>query len=478
MNLWAKALALSGFIILALLTFSCEEEINEIGLPVENSLNLQYYEYDVPVSMVWVDSVLSSNTGLLYSGSYDFQGGGRVQATTYIPMQPITFYPNVNVPDSALTLTEVFLNMDVVTSIDGDMPTTETLRLYELADTINTREEYFTENTAALGNLIGEGTFTFYPDSVQLDQQSDTVFYGVRISIDNAIGQTWLDLLQDGDSLNFANLDLFGANVFKGLAVVPDANNSALIGYSPENTQIVIRYEYVNSDGETIEGAFAYNVAAGYYHNIIPNPDQQMLGAAAYSGISCCFENYIPGGDYVYQLLGTGINIKMDLSELREFTDSLGTTVINSAVLEIDGAETVGGERGLPSTFAFYMTDDSNRRFRTEFVIRNSTFSTFQTLQIESNSGSYNPLTAGNPLLSVYNNQTEQYRINIARFIEAVTNDDEIPAQFLIQPVIPNSASLIPVDRSSIVRRTSQRINAIRVPKDGFKIKIYYSTID
>ena len=84
MNLWARKARLV-LLIPALLLFSCEDDLNTIGLDPENNLGIFFVEVPLKdrVSQVWVNDVTSRNTGNLLVGSVQLDNFGLVQARNF-----------------------------------------------------------------------------------------------------------------------------------------------------------------------------------------------------------------------------------------------------------------------------------------------------------------------------------------------------------------------------------------------------------
>jgi hypothetical protein len=464
MNLWVKGKGLLALVLLIALFSSCEDEENTIGLPVQNQLDLKYLEYEVPVEMVWTDSVISQNPGIIYSGRFDLDEAGILTATPYISFAPQAYDTNINVPSGAV-FKDFYLELDYVGGLSTDEASTESFEVYQLEDTINGFVQHFIEDQQALGQLIGEKTFTFYPDSLNLDIERDSIDYREIISLDQTMGEDLLGKLKQQDPEIFNSRKAFDI-AFKGIAIVPGNENSAIPGFSPAQSQIVIEYEY-EENGDVKNGRFIFKPTNKYYHNITPNKTEMTFNGGTFSDITCCYEGYTPAGNFIYQMFGTGINIKLDLTAFKSFSDTLNTTLLNSAILELDDVESTTEHHKPVSNIAFYLTNENGRRLSGQ----KSNIDFYRALTAEK--VNLDPVRLGDPSIVPFNPVQESYTADITLFMQHLIKDPSTPGYLLLEAADPVAfGNLIQL------RRSSRRIGAIQIPKGSIKVKLYYSTIE
>lgn len=464
MNLWVKGKGLLAIMLLVAFFFSCEDEENTIGLPVENQLNLKYFEYEVPVEMVWTDSIISQNTGIIYSGRFDLEEAGVITATPYISFAPQAYDTNINIPSGAV-FKDFYLELDYTHGLKTEEVTTESFEVYQLEDSINGFVLHFSDDKQPLGKLLGEKTFSFYPDSLNLDIERDSIDYREIISLDQAMGQDFLEKLKQQDSTTFYNRKAFDV-AFKGIAIVPGNENSAIPGFSPAQSQIVITYDY-EDNGNTKTGRFSFKPTSKYYHTITPNKKEMTINGGTFSDITCCYEEYTPAGNYIYQMFGTGINIKFDLTAFKSFTDTLNSTLLNSAILEMDDVQSTTEHQKPPANIAFYITDANGRRI----TAQQNNINFYRTLTAEKINA--DPVRLGDPAFVTYNPVQETYKTDVTLFMQHLVENPSTPAYLLMEGA----------DRTSFgnlvqLRRSSRELGAIQIPKESIKIKLYYSTIE
>ncbi|MEL7002068.1 MAG: hypothetical protein AAFN93_04940, partial [Bacteroidota bacterium] len=167
MNLWARKARLV-LIIPALLLFSCEDEINTIGLDPENDLGIFFVEIPLNdrVTQVWVDDIGSSGTGSMLVGSRQYEGFGLTQSRNYYQLALNAFTP---ADDDIFDSVVLELRVRDITGADlGSTP--QNIKVHQLTSAIQNIEETPTSSTSPeLGTLIGESNFLIFPDSVTLN---------------------------------------------------------------------------------------------------------------------------------------------------------------------------------------------------------------------------------------------------------------------------------------------------------------------
>ncbi|MGK7391495.1 MAG: hypothetical protein ACNS60_14160 [Candidatus Cyclobacteriaceae bacterium M2_1C_046] len=469
MNLLDKGKVLIVLIMLSVLYSSCEEDFNTIGIPADNNLSVNYFEYDIPVEMLWVDSVVSQNIGVIYSGKFDLDEVGVIKAIPFISYGAELYDSNINVPHNAV-YKDIYLNLDYRTALSGDENVPITLNVFQLEDTIemNRNVVKFIEDSSPLGSLVGQKTFTFFPDTLNAKLTSDTVEYSERIDLDNELGQFYMTKLKQRDPSVFFDFETFDAS-FKGLAIVPSDGNTALLGFTPGTaSSVVIEYTFLDEEGVEKEGKFTFRPIR-YYHNITPNKDDSDLSGTEFPSLPCCYEPFTPEGEFYYQMFGTGINLSLDLSGFKNFTDSLNSTIVNGASIVIDDVMPTSPYQNPPNALGFYFIDETGHRMKKEFA--NTTF--FRTLPI--NELHLDPLRVAFPASAPYNQADEQYSVNITLYMQKLIEDESTPARLIIENAdMPNYGN----STLQFLRRSSKALTGIKVPKNSIKVKIYYSTVN
>jgi hypothetical protein len=138
-----------------------------------------------------------------------------------------TVYPFV-FKDSVKTIDSVVLQLDFKGSY-GDTVAPQTYRVYEIGNSTNFKDtSYYLKETPfrPLGTEVGNKTVAFKDlnDTITLKLAPDTpkIVNVMRIKLNNSLGQKLVDI----DS-NAYKKDADFRAIFRGLAVIPDTNNSA-----------------------------------------------------------------------------------------------------------------------------------------------------------------------------------------------------------------------------------------------------------
>lgn len=466
MNLRARNLGL--IIISALTLFSCEEEISTIGLPPENNLGIFFV--DIPLgeqtSQIWVDKVNSRATGSILVGRYDDPDLGPIEATNFSEV-----ILNTNVQFDTLLNNATFdslvysLRINDFTGVNFDGQT-QTFEVFQLQNPIDLIDEdsasvpFYTSSSQPLAGKVGEGSFLLYPDSVNLSfsdsdftlgTKADSLFkdkffdsdsiyiYRHNIKLDNSFGLSFFNQARSG--VNFDDGNEF-AEFFKGLAIQPSTNNSAIVQYGVSNSRMTL---YFTKNGEN--RFVSFNVSSSRsYNNIAPNINESW-GTGALAGISP-YVPFDPLSDNLYLQSGTNLLLKLDLSGLREFEDTVGSAVIQSAELRLG-------------------TTDANA-----FLETNANISAGLTSldSLENENYYIDPLVNNqNTNVLTFDEDIPGYKVAIPLFIEDVTSDQVEFDQIIFFLGSSNSSVALP---------TSSEIKKVIFIKNDLKLRIYYTTPD
>lgn len=466
MNLRARKL---GLIILSALTlFSCEEDISTIGLPPENNLGIFFA--DIPLgdhaTQLWVDRVNSRGTGVILAGSYDDPDLGTIEARNFSEV-----ILNTSVKYDTALANATFDSLVYSLRISGFSGINvegveQTLELYQLQEPINLIDEdsasvsFYTSSSQALASKVGESNFFLYPDSVGLSfansefkllTEADTLFknkffdsdsiyiYRHNIKLNDAFGQGFFNQARSG--VNFDDVDNF-AEFFKGLAIVPSMNNSAIIEYAVANTRMTL---YYTKNGVSRSIPFTISNTRSY-NNISPN-----INSPWTTGDLTGTQPYVPFETSTEELFlqsGTNLLVKLDLSSLRQFEDTAGSAVIQSAKLRL-GTRNIGSFLEPNSRVSMGLTSlDSleNENYYIDPLVNNQ-----------------------NTNVLTFDEEIPGYTVDIPLFAENLTSDNVEYDQVTL--FLGNS-------NNSIAVPTSSEIKKVIVNKNDLKLRIYYTTPD
>lgn len=465
MNLWARKARLV-LIIPALLLFSCEDEINTIGLDPENDLGIFFVEIPLNdrVTQVWVDDIGSSGTGSMLVGSRQYEGFGLTQSRNYYQLALNAFTP---ADDDIFDSVVLELRVRDITGADlGSTP--QNIKVHQLTSAIQNIEETPTSSTSPeLGTLIGESNFLIFPDSVTLnvvdtdlnpqdsldaliiardyDENGDYI-YTNSVKLDNTFGQSIFDNRRTLTDSLFAN-DFFP--LAGSLGIVPGDDNNTMITYeaASEFSRVILYFTTTDSNGDPVNNRLVYRVSSSLsFNNISPNIDNPWTGSD-FDELTELYTPFETSNDKAYLQSGTNLFMKFDMSGITQFSDTVETYIIQSAELVISGLESVSDVNSPPSRLIYYLTNSDSL-----------TAENFRVSAIPAD-------LQQTPRIGIYNSDVNEYRVAIPQFLQAAT-DTLTFDQIIVTPVTLGTSTL------SI---ENSRISTAVIPKDNMSLRFFYT---
>ncbi|MEQ8925936.1 MAG: hypothetical protein RLO81_08995 [Fulvivirga sp.] len=477
MNLWDRKLGL--LLITALTFFACEEEIGQLNLTPENNLGIFFAEQSVSddIEQLWVGSAPSSFQGRLFAGHYVDPNFGNIDATGYCDIS----IGEVRTDPKLITTAE-YIDLEINLRIREATGTftaidVQQFDIFQLAEPINEEEQLTSSSVLNLGNKVGEAEFILYPDSINLEipegvsadervlyDASGIYIYKINLNLSEEFKQEFFEAFISStvDAVEVLSIDSSGAvndttftinsstratlldQKLKGLAIVPNQANTAIIGFDllDPNTNIGLDYTVENVLGSRVDerGLFILNSLKSFT-NFTPNEDNPWNGGA-FDGLSEINQLFPSGDDQVYFQAGTNMFFSVDVSEFRDLRDSIPNIIIQRAVLSIENLINPQARIENPTSLSFLMT---NEQELSEGILSNNAEGT---------------LLSDLPNLVTFNSTTETYTVEIPLYLQGIV-DDQNPYDKII------------VGLNTLARDIS--IRSFVVDKQDIKIQYYYS---
>lgn len=304
----------------------------------------------------------SAGTGRILVGKATLPPTGAVKSNAYFR---IGFSTMINdIPEAA-----VFDSLNLVLTPSsysfGDTTEMQTIYAHQLTEALATRtptprfpnEELpwhvtryipnasiFSEQTFDY-NPTPIGTLSFRPHLQSLDS--------VSIRLDDNIGQDFFNRIRTGD-IHLSSYESF-REYFKGLVLVPDETNTAIIGFS-DALQVQINYSYPGIDGHKKTGLKTLDIVErGFQHNNITYD----RAGTAFEELSTRKELPTSTTDgLTYVQAGTGVVAKISFPSLKEFLHT-ENMAINKAELVIETSSGANTMYSIPRNL-FLFTNDHN----------------------------------------------------------------------------------------------------------------------
>ncbi len=318
-----------------------------LGSPDENLGVTLVDSLSISTSTVQLEYLPTANTGTLLVGKTNHPDIGTTIASTYFRLA-LTSFTN-DIPENA-----TFESVDLVLTPHaskyyyGDTLQSQEFHVHRVTETIETKTipvipgivntpVYVTGAT-----IFSDQTFDYDATALGSLSFNPRISAGdtLRISLDHAFGEDLFNKIRSGDAAVSSN-DNF-QQYLKGLVVVPDDNNTAILGLN-DTVFVDLNYTYPGSDGFTKTGEKTiYAGSSAYQYNNITydrsgtafatldrDPDNRELKSSSTNGD-------------IFLQAGTGVVAKLEFNSLRQFLNEPNVAV-NKIELEI---ETTGQNYG------------------------------------------------------------------------------------------------------------------------------------
>jgi len=478
MNLWAKRIGQLAVLPVALFFFSCQDEASLLGYKNPNpKFDASYVEIPIESSVLLLDSQRTSNftfqneTNRLLLGQYVDDKFGKVSADAYSQIFTTTTAKlAAGVEYDSVSLQ---LQLDFYSYGSRDTSTTQRVSVYELDEDLKyaERRNYFNKSQALVKpSALGSKEFRVNPDTLDdYSQNRPSAEVLVNVTLDPAFGErifasaiNYRDVATTNDS-TFKVFEEF-IKQFKGLAVKTDGGDK-MLGINP------LSRVRVHFHRDTVKSYFdlSFSFVTNFSNIKSDRASTELAGLSQYS------TDFFPADNMRYIQSGAGVYTKLDFAKFFEFCDTVPNVIITSAQLTFGSVQ----ESNLPppSNLALRVLQDDSHLKK------------IKSLQDTLDLGSYNPrfaahsgtLTLDNgsvvdndqgiavlgdqtPYL-VYSSDKDFYTGNYALFFQQLSIVREDVPRFRYFAIYPATPS----------RPNTKSVNRVIFPKDGIKLKIYYT---
>lgn len=330
------------FLFSALLLIGISACNKDISLSLDNSRDesmgiVPVDSIQVNASTYQLDDVPTSGTGVILVGNYVNTTTGSVRATSYMRLG-IGNITTASIPTAAQYDSITFV-LKPNKYFYGDTTKTQTIAVHEVKEQITLKEvnsgsdinerPVFVSGAAIYNNQKfaydpnALGTLSFKPFVHRLDS--------VAIKLDNTLGNKLFSYIKAGNSAISSNENF--VEFFKGIALVPGNNNTAIIGYS-DTVFMQIHYNFINEEGFKVNSVAKFNLAdkTHQFNNVEAN-----RAGTAFSTLSITnpeLNSSVTDGD-VFLEGSTGAVVKITFPTLLALVND-PTVAINKAELVIE----------------------------------------------------------------------------------------------------------------------------------------------
>ena len=323
--------------VLIFFLFSCKKDPYKVGLdllPPGDTLNVKTIDTCTVIAYsVFQDSVRSDETSLNIIGSLMDPVFGSTTSGVYMQ-----YRLSVEAPDFGINpgLDSLVLMIPYGT-IYGDTNALQTLRIYEMSESINPDSVYYSNHRVATYG-VPIATYTYKPD-----RYDSLTIGGVKTGPHIRINLTKITNYLGNKILHAPTSDLSTNDNFllfmKGLYIesVPVASGGALMSFNPTSTESkMVLYFHNESTGDSISYSIVASSSSARFnhfdHNNYIDADPGITQQVVHHDTTL-------GKDALYvQGLG-GIRVRLRIPFLKDLVKS-GKIAINSAILSFKNAQT------------------------------------------------------------------------------------------------------------------------------------------
>ncbi len=355
-------------LIILFLASACDKDMSVV---LDNSAT-----GDVGVSLLDTFSVttataqldnLPSAAGRILVGKATHDKTGSVKSTAYFRLGLISYAQDI--PEAAV-FDSINIRLPTAKPVYtvGDTTKNQTIRVHKLTEDLELKTlSGGIQNDALPFYVTGAALFTnqkFAYDPADIGSITFKPYMGMidtlNVRLNQAIGQELFDLLKSGDQKTTSNENFY--NYFKGLALVPDDNNTTVTRLT-DTIDVKINYSYTGTDGTNKKGTKTLSIIDKAYQSTHIEYDRS---ETAFKELTP--ENSIPTSTtegLTFIQGGTGVVAKLSFPSLKEFLLAEDIS-INKAELVIETVPTpisklypyadraslfVADHRGVPVSF-------------------------------------------------------------------------------------------------------------------------------
>ncbi len=332
------------FVLLFLILMSCEEP-NEIGLTLNpaDEVGVYYAELPIEASMVFIDSIATSNVSTLLSGAQAYPDLGTIEAVAYTQVAY-----NASALNTEAILDSLVLQLRPAYFYGADTNQVQRFNVHRIleGESLYRDSTYFSSNFTSYGEaVLGSSDFVYgTKDDTATVYQEDLI----NIVLDPAFAQ---DLFAKLKAKAFDSTEVF-YKYLSGFAIVADQQNNAMVGFdlSTGNSRLVLHYHTASDTS-----VFNFNIT-----NTVPH---YTYIKADYSAAIPDVENYkefTANNGLVYGQAGIGLLPKLKFDAFKNFTDTVGAFVLNSATIDWGTINNIHEQLPPPAKLYMYLTDEDN----------------------------------------------------------------------------------------------------------------------
>ncbi|KGE14404.1 DUF4270 family protein [Sphingobacterium deserti] len=349
-------------IFLLIITGACDKDMSvmldnsatsNVGVSLIDS-------FTINTSTVQLNNLPSAGRGTILVGKAADATYGEVKSTSYFRIGFSSFTNDIpeNAAFDSLTLV---LRPNSARYAFGDTTKIQKINVHQLNQTLETKTiTGGIQNTAipvyvAGASIFSDQTFDYNPTAIGSTTFSPHMrsLDTLSIRLSQPVGQDFFDLIRSNDVRVSSNENF--TNYFRGLVLVPDENNTAVVGFRTDTVQVKVNYSFTGNDGFRRSASKIMTLVDGglQFNNIAYDRT-----GTAFEGLSATNRELRTSatGGLTYVQSGTGVVAKIEMPSLKEFLQDDNLS-INKAELVIESSTPLNTMYPAPGNLMLYVAD-------------------------------------------------------------------------------------------------------------------------
>ncbi|GGF33612.1 hypothetical protein GCM10011339_22260 [Echinicola rosea] len=441
---------------------------SDIGLvldPEANRIGVFYAEIPLSAYLVSIDSLNTTNSGVLVAGGDMSDYFGETESTAF---SRLSFGNSAARPNSDAILDSAKFSLDILTLTAEDLDEAKTFSAHKLTEPILDTAYYNFDHLDYEEAPFASGSF-------MLEENSDTIVF---MNLDEALATDLFTKLKDEDPVFkdiFAFRDYFPGFALKGSAEQQTTIhvNRGQYNSGPPNTGIKLYYR--NSEEDTVSSVYSiYTNGSRHFNGMTNNPTGTPTEIVTEKNTAYNVGNLVGSKALL------GHMVKLDMEPLSNFLDTVDNVIFNRATLEMGPVENFPDSKMPIQGLIQYFTDDTNKILRREedgapYSVQQGTVPQTTT---DENGNAVPAITSGgtNPL--AFNTEEFTYvpansQSGIVDYVDALYRTDVMRTDLLLYPARVSISGRTISTSSDFTRSLREYI----INQNSIVLKIYYSKL-
>ena len=441
-----------GLVFLSAL-FSCEDP-SSLGISLidpNDDLGVLYTEIPLNTKVVLLDSINTTNSGIVMTGVYTDADFGMLKVQNYLTFAPVAQDPAI--PNEVIQADSVKMNLRF-NYYFGEKEIPHQLMVYQLTEALEINRIYYSFDSS-------EYDPASVVDSTFIVSDADTL---LSLNL-NQLKDELLNALKEFEPDSAGYVDFL--EQFKGLTLSSGSSSDAVLGFNSthSDSEIVLYYTTNDTVVNTVELRYS-----NYYNGITTDYTGTEL-----EGIEL-LTDFSPASGRVYAQAGAGLVPKIDFQPFLDFIDSdtAGTIVINKAELVMDDLQGLDDGISPPQQMSFFFTNQANELVLVgEVALVPGTIQTDQVYIATTRNNLDANNTSVTSVRAEFDTATVDYKPEITLFLQFIydgalnRNDRDLVLS------IPYSFVEVPNN----VRNLGRDVNRFVVEPNNLRLEIFYTQL-